>query len=92
VFAAKQNPQTGSLKRFHTGTLTDVSEWDNAGGRGEKRLQAPSGQWCCILANGDLYRWDGDSGATGTVLGTVGAGYDDDPTRQTRRPTSLMPS
>jgi hypothetical protein len=71
-----------------TGTLTYVSKWDNSGGRGEKWLQAPSGQWYFILANGDLYQWDGNDGASGTVLGTVGASYYDDPTRLTDPPAN----
>jgi hypothetical protein len=71
-----------------TGTLTYVSGWDNWGGRGEKWLQAPSGQWYFLLASGDLYQWDGGSGATGTVLGNVGASYYDDPTRLTNPPAN----
>jgi hypothetical protein len=71
-----------------TGTLTYVSAWDNFGGRGEKWLQATSGQWYFILANGELYQWDGVSRASGTLLGNVGASYHDDPTRLTNPPAN----
>jgi hypothetical protein len=71
-----------------TGTLTYFNVWDNYGGRGEKWLQANGGQWYFILANGELYQWDGGSGATGTLLGNVGASYWTDPTRLVNPPAN----
>jgi hypothetical protein len=68
--------------------LTYFSGWDNSGGRGETWLQAHSGQSYFIVANGDLYRRDGGSGATGILLGTVGSGYYDDPARLTNPPAN----
>src|SRR5262249_55246409 len=62
---------------------TYFSVYDNYGGRSEKWLQASDGQWYFILTNGELYRWDGGAGATGTLLGNVGASYYTDPTRLT---------
>jgi len=71
-----------------TGTLTYYSVWDNYGGLGEKWLQSASGQWYFILAGGQLYRWDGGSGATGTLLGNVGSSYYADPTQLTSPPAN----
>jgi hypothetical protein len=64
-----------------TGSLTYDSSLDNQGGRNEKWLEGPDGQWYFILPSGDLYLWDGGSGANGTDLGRVGSSYYDDPTR-----------
>jgi hypothetical protein len=61
------------------GPLTYNSVWNNWGGRNEKWLQDGSGQWYFILPTGELDRWDGSSGATGTALGNVGASYWTDP-------------
>jgi hypothetical protein len=69
-----------------TGTLTYNSARDNLGGVGDKWLQAAGSQWYFILPGGDLYQWDGGSGATGTLLGNVGTSYYDDPTRLTNPP------
>jgi glucose/arabinose dehydrogenase len=55
------------------------SRWDNFEGAGEKWLLDGAGQWYFILPNGDLYRWDGGSGATGTLAGRPGASYWSDP-------------
>jgi hypothetical protein len=71
-----------------TGSLTYVSVWDNYGGRMEKWLQDPGGQWYFILPSGELDRWDGGSGATGTSLGNVGASYYSDPTRLANPPVN----
>jgi hypothetical protein len=69
-----------------TGTLTYYSMYDNVGGRGEKWLQAASGQWYFILSSGELDVWNGAGGANGTSLGNVGASYYIDPSRLTDPP------
>jgi hypothetical protein len=71
-----------------TGALTYSSVWDNWGGRGEKWLLSASNQWYFILSTGQLYQWDGSSGATGTSLGNVGASYYADPTRLANPPAN----
>jgi hypothetical protein len=71
-----------------TGPLTYASAYDNWGGRGEKWLQAGGGQWYFILPSGELYRWDGSSQASGTLLGNVGASYYSDPTRLSNPPAN----
>jgi hypothetical protein len=61
---------------------------DNSGGRNEKWLQDPQGQWYFILPTGELDVWDGGSGANGTSLGIVGASYYTDPTLLTNPPAN----
>jgi hypothetical protein len=93
------NPGTGSLTyqasgqslayvlTQQTGTLTYVSMFDNYGGKNEKWLQAPSGQWYFILPTGELDQWDGTNNmASGTSLGKVGATYYATPTLLTNPP------
>jgi hypothetical protein len=70
------------------GSLTYNSSLDNYAGRGEKWLQDGGGQWYFILSDGTLYQWDGGSGATGTLLGNVGASYYSDPTRLLNPPAN----
>jgi hypothetical protein len=77
-----------TLPTTGTGALTYVSVWDNYGGRGEKWLQAAGGQWYFIVATGELYQWDGGAGASGTLLGNVGASYYADPTRLSSPPAN----
>jgi hypothetical protein len=49
--------------------------WQNWGGRNEKWMIDATSQWYFILPNGQLYRWDGSSSATGTLIGTPGASH-----------------
>jgi glucose/arabinose dehydrogenase len=56
------------------------SSLDNWGGRQEKWLLDAQSQMYFLLPNGDLYRWDGSSQATGTLAGRPGASYYSDPT------------
>jgi hypothetical protein len=64
------------------GFFTDGNFYENLGGLGEKWVQGTGGTgWYFLLPNGELYAWDGGSGATGTLVGNVGASYWDDPYR-----------
>jgi hypothetical protein len=62
------------------GGFSYYSAGDNWGGQGEKWFTDGSGQWYFLLADGGFYAWDGGSGATGTLLGTIGTSYYTDPT------------
>lgn len=59
-----------SLGLYTTGNL-----YQNWGGRNEKWLQGTGGTWYFILANGELYRWDGSAQATGTLVGRLDPSY-----------------
>jgi subtilisin family serine protease len=53
-----------------------ISRRDNYRGWGEKYAQGASGAWFYILANGDVYRWNGVESPTGNTLeGTVDVSY-----------------
>ena len=62
------------------GFFSDGNYYDDFFGRGERwvRGAAPSG-WYFILANGELYEWDGSVAASGTLVGNVGSSYWADP-------------
>jgi hypothetical protein len=55
--------------------------YENLYGRGEKWLLGAGDQWYFLLANGELYHWDGTPDqAVGTLVGNVGASYWANPT------------
>jgi hypothetical protein len=68
------------------GQFVYSASFDNWGGRNEKWFQA-SGQWYFLLSSGELFRWDGGSGANGTSVGVIGTGYYTNPS-QLENPTS----
>ncbi len=47
----------------------------NWGGLNEKWLLGSGDQWHFIKPNGELFRWDGSSQATGALIGNVGSSY-----------------
>jgi subtilisin family serine protease len=47
----------------------------NWGGRNEKWVQSAANQWYFLLPDGELYRWNNQAGANGTLVGNVGASY-----------------
>jgi hypothetical protein len=63
----------------HLGLAAYAPEWDGSGGRGEKWLSAEDGRWYFLLADGELYRWDGGEGASGERVGVPGASSYADP-------------
>ena len=69
-------PEPGLRPRPEAGPGTaggiPAEDW---GGRGEKWLLDGGGTWYFLLPDGELYRWDGGSQATGTLVGTPGASY-----------------
>src|SRR5262249_48244013 len=65
--------------RTQNAITTYDSGWDNWGGRGEKWFRTDDGRWYFLLADGQLYRWDGSPTASGTLLGTLGSTYYDTP-------------
>src|SRR5262249_43801802 len=56
------------------------NDYFNWGGRDEKWLTGAAG-WYFITPDGGLYRWDGSGTASGTLVGTPGTYYYDDPAR-----------
>ncbi len=57
------------------GLFSDGNFWENYGGLNEKWVRGAGDLWYFLLPNGELYRSDGGSGATGTLVGTPGASY-----------------
>lgn len=54
------------------GLQLTVKDYENYGGRGEKWLRGDAG-WYFILPDGNLYQWDGSSGAHGRYIENLGS-------------------
>jgi hypothetical protein len=61
------------------GFYSDGSDHYNWGGRQEKWFEGAGGTWFFILPSGQLYKWDGSSQATGSLIDTFDATYYADP-------------
>lgn len=55
-----------------------TNDYRNWGGRDERWLQDAAGTWYFIVPDGQLYAWDGGSGATGTLIGEFDATFHQD--------------
>jgi hypothetical protein len=62
------------------GPFTYSPVFDNFYGQGEKWLLA-SGRWYFLLPTGELFRWNNTNGANGTLVGLIGVGFYQDPSR-----------
>ena len=64
----------------------------NWGGRGEKWFLDAAANWYFILPDGRLYRWDGSSQATGTLVAALDPSYAADPTTLFHAPAGGGPA
>jgi hypothetical protein len=71
------SPAYALLVRY--GFYSDGNDLYNWGGRQEKWFQGAGGAWFFILPSGQLYKWDGSSHATGSLIDTFDATYYADP-------------
>jgi hypothetical protein len=74
LYEADSGPRATQLHNS-LGLFTSGNLHLNWGGRKEEWLQGTGGTWYFILPNGDLYRWDGSSQATGTLMGQLDPSY-----------------